>query len=342
MSLDPISTARRLIDVPSPTGSELEVSEVLESILAGLGFECERQQVAEGRFNLLATTADRPRVIFCSHSDTVPPFIASSEDAEYIHGRGACDTKGIIAAMLCAGEELMREGIREFGYLFVVGEETDSIGAKRANEHFADLGSGYVIVGEPTESNFVRASKGAFTAVVTFRGTAAHSAYPERGDSAIVKLVAAVAEINAADWGEHPTLGRGTVNVGVVRGGDRPNIVPALAEAEMIFRTVEPPAEVEARLREIVRRHGGEIARCHGNSPVFMVVPEDRPSIVVAFNTDVPHLGNLGRPLLFGPGSILDAHSADEKIRKDEILRAVSTYRELVISLLRGAGMEGE
>ena len=132
------------------------------------------------------------------------------------------------------------------------------------------------------------------------------------------------------------------MNVGVVRGGERPNIVPAHAEAEMIFRTVETPREVEARLRDIVERYDGEIARCHGNPPVFMVVPGNRPSIVVAFNTDVPHLGNLGKPLLYGPGSILDAHSANEKIRKSEILEAVSTYRDLVVSLLSGEDAEGE
>jgi acetylornithine deacetylase len=336
LPLDPIAIALELIDIPSPTGDEPAVCHALERILRQLGFQCSRQQLDDDRFNLLAVTDERPRVLLCSHTDTVPPFIASSEDDDYVYGRGACDTKGIIAAMISAGERLIDEGVREFGYLFVVGEETDSIGAKRANEHFANIGSEFVIVGEPTESRFVRASKGAFTATVGFGGTAAHSAHPERGDSAIVKLVAALSEINSTDWGHHQLLGTATVNVGVIRGGERPNIVPAKAEAEMIFRCVDPPELVEQQLRSIVGKHGGEILKCHGNPPVFMVVPEGESSVVVAFNTDVPHLGRLGKPLLFGPGSILDAHSEGEKIGKSEILSAVRTYRDLVVSLLQG------
>jgi len=336
LSLDPIALARELIDIPSVTGEELAVTEAIEGVLRKSGFICSRQLLREGRFNLLALTEKTPRVVLCSHTDTVPPFIQSSEDHEYLFGRGACDTKGIIASMLAAGEMLLAAGVQDFGYLFVVGEETDSIGAKLANQNFATLGSEFVIVGEPTESQFVRASKGAFTAAVRFRGTAAHSAYPERGDSAILKMIAALSQVNAADWGEHTILGKATVNIGVVRGGERPNIVPAEAEAEMIFRSVSAPAAVEAQLRSIVEAHDGEIIICHGNAPVFMVVPEGEPSIVVAFNTDVPHLGALGKPLLFGPGSILDAHSENEKIRKSEILSASVTYRDLVVSLLSG------
>lgn len=334
--LDPIALSRRLIDIPSTTGEELRISEVLEELLADLGFRTSRHQVGEQRFNLLAVTDRDPRVLFCSHTDTVPPFIASSEDDEFIYGRGACDTKGIIAAMLAAGEALVADDVRDFGFLFVVGEETDSIGAKTANEQLASIGSRYVIVGEPTESQFVRASKGAFTATIRFHGVAAHSAYPERGDSAIAKLVRALGEIDAFDWGTHPILGKATVNIGVVRGGERPNIVSALAEAEMIFRSVDLPEIVEAKLRSIVEAHEGEIVRCHGNPPTFMVVPEGEPSIVVAFNTDAPHLGRLGKPLLYGPGSILEAHSEGERIGKNEILQAVETYRTLVPSLLSG------
>ena len=146
--------------------------------------------------------------------------------------------------MIAAGERLRADGMNDFAYLFVVGEETDSIGAKRANIEFADLGSEYVLVGEPTESTFARASKGALTCFVRFEGIAGHSAYPERGDSAINKMVAAIAEINVTDWGSHDVLGQATVNVGVVRGGEKPNVIPAEAECEMIFRTVSEPEHV--------------------------------------------------------------------------------------------------
>jgi len=192
-----------------------------------------------------------------------------------------------------------------------------------------------VLVGEPTESHFARASKGALTAFVRFHGVAGHSAYPERGDSAINKMVRAIAEINAATWGSDEVLGKGTVNVGVVRGGEKPNVIPAEAECQMIFRIVEEPEEVRARLEAIIRKHDGEIYVARGNPPQHMIVPDGAPSTVVAFNTDVPHLGNLGKPLLFGPGSILDAHGANEKISKKDLLRAVDTYRQTIGTLCR-------
>ncbi len=336
MPLDAIAFARQLIDVPSPTESELAVGELLERELTRLGFTTRRHDVAPERFNLLALAGGTPRVILNSHIDTVPPWFESSEDEEFIYGRGACDTKGIIAAMIAAGERLRARGVNDFAYLFVVAEETDSIGAKAANIEFGELGSEFVVVGEPTESKFARASKGALTCVIRFEGVAAHSAYPHLGDSAINRMVAAIAEINAHDWGTHEVLGHTTVNVGVVRGGQRPNIIPAEAECELIFRLVTTPEEVELRLGDLVSQHGGRITMSRGNPPQFMLVPEGQPSQVVAFNTDVPWLGALGKPLLFGPGSILDAHGVNEKIAKRDLLAAVTTYEEMVISLLEG------
>jgi acetylornithine deacetylase len=336
MAIDPIRLARQLIDVPSTTENEYDVAVLLESELTRLGFSTRRQDVAPNRFNLYAAAGGQPRVVFNSHIDTVPPWFASYEDDHYIYGRGACDTKGIIAAMLAAGERLLARGVRDFAYLFVVGEETDSVGAKEANEHFGDLGSEYVVVGEPTESTFARASKGAFTAFVRFRGKAAHSAYPELGDSAITKLVAAIAEINSTDWGSDEILGTTTVNVGVVRGGFKPNIVPAEAECEMIFRLVGDLDATRKQLEAILARYDGEITVARGNPPQMMIVPEGQVSRVVAFNTDVPWLGKLGKPLLFGPGSILDAHGAKERIGKQDLLDAVDTYEAMVISLLEG------
>ncbi|HEX7709090.1 MAG TPA: M20/M25/M40 family metallo-hydrolase [Thermoanaerobaculia bacterium] len=334
MPTDPIALARQLIDVPSTTGSEAAVGELLERELRRIGFSVERHAVTDERFNLLARAGGVPRVVFNTHIDTVPPWFASSEDDEFVYGRGACDTKGIIAAMLVAGERLIERGIRDFACLFVVGEETDSIGARSANEAFADLGSEYVVVGEPTESHFARASKGALTCTVRFEGVAGHSAYPERGDSAITHLVAAITEINAADWGSHEILGATTVNVGVVRGGQKPNIIAAEAECEMIFRLVTTPEEVQQRLESIVALHRGTVTAARGNPPQFMTVPEGEPSAVVSFNTDVPWLGNLGKPLLFGPGSILDAHGVNERIRKADLFAAIDTYERLVAKLL--------
>ena len=335
-AFDPIAFARQLIDTPSPTESEFAVGELLERELTRLGFATSRQDVSPTRFNLLALAGGTPRVILNSHIDTVPPWFASSIDDEYLYGRGACDTKGIIAAMIAAGHRLRTRGIDEFAFLFVVGEETDSIGAKAANVAFADLGSQFVVVGEPTESKFARASKGALTVHVRFKGVAAHSAYPHLGESAINRMVAAIAEINHTDWGTHEILGKTTVNVGVVRGGQRPNIIAADAECEMIFRLVTTPEDVQHRLETLIANHDGRITLSRGNPPQFMAVPEGAPSHIVSFNTDVPWLPNLGTPLLFGPGSILDAHGENEKIAKQDLLDAVKTYEEMVISLLEG------
>ena len=336
MTFEPIAFARQLIDVPSPTESELAVGELLDRELSRLGFATRRQDVTPTRFNLLALAGGTPRVILNSHIDTVPPWFASREDDEFVYGRGACDTKGIIAAMIAAGDRLRRRGIDEFAFLFVVGEETDSIGAKAANVAFADLGSQFVVVGEPTESKFARASKGALTCHLSFKGVAAHSAYPHLGESAINRMVAAIAEINSTDWGTHDVLGKTTVNVGVVRGGERPNIIAANAECELIFRLVTTPEDVQHRLDALVANHDGRITLTRGNPPQFMVVPEGAESQVVAFNTDVPWLPSLGKPLLFGPGSILDAHGANEKISKRDLMAAVTTYEEMVVSLLAG------
>jgi acetylornithine deacetylase len=336
MPIDPIALARQLIDIPSTTGDEFAHGEFLEAELSRLDFATRRHEVGERRFNLYAAAGGRPRVVLNTHIDTVPPWFASREDDAYVYGRGACDTKGTIAAMIAAGERLLAGGVRDFAFLFVVGEETDSIGAKKANDEFASLGSEFVVVGEPTESTFARASKGALTCFVKFTGVAAHSAYPELGDSAINRMVAAIAEINRTDWGSDPILGHATVNVGVVRGGEKPNIVPAHAECEMIFRTVTHPDAVLERLTTLLAEHGGTITLSRGNPPQIMVVPQGEKSTVVAFNTDVPWLSNLGRPLLFGPGSILDAHGTNERIAKRELLDAVTRYEEMVIALLEG------
>src|SRR5438094_5567336 len=160
---EPIAFARRLVDVPSTTDHEAAAATFLFDELARLGYDCRKQPVTEARFNVFASAGGRPRVVLNSHIDTVPPWFESSEDEEFVYGRGACDTKGVIASMLAAGEQLRAGGVRDFAYLFVVGEETDSIGAKSANAAFHDLGSEYVLVGEPTESTFARASKGALT-----------------------------------------------------------------------------------------------------------------------------------------------------------------------------------
>lgn len=334
--MDALTLARELIRIPSITEEEFEVGQYLYETLRSIGLSPQRQEVSQRRFNLFAPARGRPRILLCSHIDTVPPFLDLAEDADHIYGRGACDTKGIIAAMLVAASRLIHDGVRDFAVLLVVGEETDSAGAKLANRELAALGSEFVLVGEPTDSRFARASKGALTCTVHFEGVAAHSAYPERGDSAIRKMAEAIGALYASEWGEDPNLGKATVNVGVVRGGVKPNVIAGQAEMQVMFRTAGDPAIVEERLRGVVAPLQGRIVKSQGNPPMFMRAPEGYPSTVVAFNTDIPYLRNLGAPILFGPGSILDAHGAAEKIVKRDVVAAVEVYHRVVSDILSG------
>lgn len=332
---DVVDLARTLIDLPSISGDEAAVVNTIADWCERRGFAVELQEVEPGRFNLLAT-AGEPQVVLSTHVDTVPPFIPAREDGEWLWGRGSCDAKGIAAAMMVAADSARQDG-KGVALLFLIAEETDSVGAKAANQWLSDRRFRWLVNGEPTDSTFVSASKGSMTVYATFDGVAAHSAYPERGDSAILHMVEAIREISACDWGAAPHLGKTTVNVGVARGGEKPNIVPANAVIELMFRATVPRETILRGLEEILGRHRGRVTRTFGNEPTRMHVPAGRPSRVVAFNTDVPHLGALGTPLLYGPGSILDAHSEHERVRRSDLIEAVRTYRAL-IDELEGTG----
>jgi acetylornithine deacetylase len=329
--MNPFELTKKLMEIPSVTGNEKAIGEFLSSHLASLGYRVERQSVSPDRFNLLAFEGDA-RVFLCTHIDTVPPpTIPIREDADFLYGRGACDTKGIIAAMLEAGERVRHEGVTRFGYLFLVGEETDSIGAKAANRLNWD--SEYVIVGEPTENKLARAQKGTMMINLTAAGRACHSGYPEHGTSAIRVLMDLINDCEQADWGSDPILGRGTFNTGTVQGGQAANIVPPSATASMMIRTVEPRAQVEEKMRRIVgNRATMEIVGASDPLPLHVV--DGFETTVVSFGSDAPHLTNTGKRLLIGPGSILDAHTAGEKISKRELMEGVGLYEHLVRKLL--------
>jgi acetylornithine deacetylase len=328
--MTPFELTVKLMSIPSVTGSEREVGEFLSAHLAGLGYRVERQDVAADRFNIIAQAGD-PAVVFCTHIDTVPPILPVREDGDFLYGRGACDTKGIIAAMLEAGEALRRNGVSNFGYLFVVGEETDGRGAKAANT--LKWNSRFVVVGEPTGNKLARAQKGSFWANLTVTGRAAHSGYPEAGVSAIEGLWKVLNDCQNAGWGADPVLGQGSFNIGVFQGGERANIVPAKATASIMIRTVEPRSRIEEKMLAIAGNRA-TIEVITGADPQIMHVVDGFPATVVSFGSDVPYLGNLGKPLLIGPGSILDAHSAEEKISKKELLDGIELYERLVRKLL--------
>jgi len=329
--MNPFELTKRMMSIPSVTGSEREIADFLSSHLSSLGYRVERQDVAGDRYNVFAF-AGEGRVMFCTHLDTVPPStIPVREDDDFLYGRGACDTKGIIASMLDAGDRLRKGGVTNFGYMLLVGEETDSIGAKTANT--LKWNSEYVIVGEPTENKLARAQKGTMMVQLSAAGRACHSGYPEKGISAIQNLWVVLQDCLAGDWGNDPVLGKGTFNVGTFRGGEAANIVPPSATASMMIRTVEPRSQVEEKMRRIVgNRATMEIVGA--SDPLILHVVDGFATTVVSFGSDAPHLPNTGKRLLIGPGSILDAHTAGEKISKKELMEGIDLYERLVRKLL--------
>src|SRR6202047_583091 len=257
--MDAVTLTRQLVDIESISGNEAAVGNYLYGELCRVGYQTRRMPVEGERFNIFATSPEQanPEVIFSTHMDTVPPFIASSEDAGRIHGRGSCDAKGIIATQIAASERLRQEGIH-VGLLFVVGEERDSQGAKVANEYAErqSAQSKYLINGEPTENRIALASKGTLRVEVTASGRMAHSAYPELGESAIDKLIAALSRLLAMPLPSDPEIGPCTLNIGLIEGGRAPNVIPDCAHADLVYRLVGPSDDLR---REILQAAGDQV-----------------------------------------------------------------------------------
>lgn len=327
---------RALIDIESITPNEHEIGNYLFTYLSELAqrFQgtAERIEVEPGRDNLLVRFDD-PIVTLSTHLDTVPPFIPSSEDATHIWGRGACDVKGIIAAMIKASEELLAEGTRGFALLFVVGEERNSAGALHAARK--SYGSRFIINGEPTSNKLALGSKGGLRHEVIARGRMAHSAYPELGESAIEKLLNALERIRKIPMPEDPILGKSTLNIGTISGGRAPNVISDEARAETFIRVV---GDVTG-----LRRDMAAAAAPDAEAHEVLLIPavhlgslEGFETTVVAYTTDIPAFADAwGKPFLIGPGSIHVAHTTEERIPKNELSDAVGIYRRLVERLIR-------
>src|ERR1700681_179225 len=325
---------RALIDIESVTNSEKRVGEFLFTHLSNLAKRhagrVERMEVEQDRFNVIGY-GGQPLVTLSTHMDTVPPFFPSREDEETIWGRGACDAKGIIAAMIAAAEKLLATGKKNFGLLFVVGEEVNGAGALVAARN--PRGSRYLINGEPTENKIALGTKGALRYEITARGRAAHSAYPELGHSAIETLLDVLQAIRAIKLPEDELLGRSTLNIGTIKGGRAPNVIADRAQAEIMFRLVGSAATVREALAEVLA--GRAEGREQYTTPAQRLEPfPGLPTTVVSFTTDIPSFGTAwGKPFLIGPGSIHAAHTADEHISKQQLLQAVEIYAEMVTKL---------
>jgi len=261
----------------------------------------------------------------------VPPYIAPKLEGNKLYGRGACDAKGIAAAMMVAAERLANAGEQRVDLLFVVGEEKGSDGARTANRLAAT--SRFLVNGEPTESKLASGAKGSLRVTVRTNGKAAHSAYPHLGSSAITPMLAVLPTLNEISMPKDDVLGETTFNIGTLRGGTEANIVPALAEAEVMFRLVSDVAPMKSALQRWAKgkaelEFGSHIPPQHFHTiPGFEIAP-------VAYTSDIPLLSRWGTPLLFGPGSIHVAHTPDEHIDVKELRAAVGAYEKIVKALL--------
>ena len=327
--VDVLKLTRQLIDIPSVSGEEFQIGTSLGELLNRLGFHVDLQDISDERSNIIATTEAKPRIVLSTHMDTVPPFIASSEDDDFIYGRGACDAKGIIAAQIAAAEKLRADGFKEIGLLFTVDEEVTSAGAKIANNHSLASSCEYLINGEPTDNRIAIGTKGSLQAIIRTEGRAAHSAYPEQGESAIEKLLDVLEDVRAIDWPRDETFSETTCNIGVISGGTRANVIPDQAEATIQIRLAVESAKVVTLLEETIGvRASIDYKSTH--DPLRLLTVDGFDTMLARFTTDIPYLSNWGRALLIGPGSILDAHTAGEKVRKSDLLRAVDLYADLV------------
>ncbi len=320
---------KALMKIPSVSGDEQKVGAFLGEYLTSLGYEVELQEVADGRKNVIAWASDDPQVFLSTHMDTVPPFIPPTEDDEKIMGRGSCDAKGIIASQIVAAENLRKQGIDKIGLLYTVDEEESGAGARVANEHPIAEKCKYLINGEPTDLDLAIGSKGSLRMTLETKGKAAHSAYPEMGDSAIEKILDVLGDVLKADLPKDEFFGETTLNIGTIKGGLKTNVVAPSAEAGLHIRMVsdlEPVVEILEKA--IAGRAELETMSC--SLPVKMLEVEGFKQKVVRFTTDIPYLTKWGTPLLLGPGSILDAHTSHEFVLKKDLEKCVELYENLV------------
>jgi acetylornithine deacetylase len=329
-----LELARRMIDIESITPNETAMGNFLADRLGEMArrFDgrLERMPVEGQRQNIFVQFGN-PVVVMSTHMDTVPPFIPSSEDDEHIWGRGSCDTKGIIAAMIAAAEEMLQAGQRSFGLLFVVGEERNSAGALAAAT--TPRGSRFLINGEPTENKLAVGSKGALRFEIEARGRMAHSAYPELGESAIEKLLNSLQRIRQIQLPKDELLGPSTLNFGLISGGRAPNVIPDQARAEIFIRVVGDVSQLREQIRSAAKPDA-EANEVLFIPAVHLGTIDGFETTVVAYTTDIPAFGGTwGQPFLIGPGSIHVAHTTEERIPKHQLLESIGLYKQMVTRL---------
>lgn len=327
---DVVALAAELLAIPSLSGNESAAVDFVSRWLVARDWNVTIQEVSKGRGNVWASR-DGGGVTFSTHLDTVPPHIAPRMESDRLYGRGACDAKGIAAAMLAAADRLVKAGEKRIDLLFVVGEELGSDGARAANNLAAT--SRFLVNGEPTESRLASGAKGSLRVTVRTKGREAHSAYPHLGQSAIDPLLDLLPTLRDLPLPSDPVLGDTTVNVGLIKGGTGANIIPAHAEAEMMIRLVGDVAPVKKIIRDWAKGRAQVEFGSHIPAQRFHIV-EGFEVAPMAYTSDIPLLSRWGTPLLFGPGSIHVAHTPDEFISVEELRASVDAYERIARQLL--------
>jgi acetylornithine deacetylase len=330
--MDPIELTRALVDIDSTTGREEAAGKWLSTLLRDRGYEVSEQPVSPGRFNIYARLSPRPRLVFSTHFDCVPPFFPSRLEGGRLFGRGSCDAKGILAAQVAALERLRAAGESRVALLFVVGEERGSDGAQVANDHAPD-GVEFLVNGEPTDNRLGAATRGVLRIRLRAAGRASHSSYPELGESAIDKLLDALVLVRGLELPADPVLGRTHYSIGLIEGGIAPNVISPHASAELLFRIVGEGAHVRKLLRAV--EHFVAVDEVLEVPAVKLHIVSGIETAIFPYTTDIPLLGRWGTPLLLGPGSVHVAHTDDEYVEVDELMTAMDRYGMLAAHLLR-------
>lgn len=374
----PLSLLQSLVSIPSvnPEGAsdselttghfgELEIANALVPFLESIGYEVSLEEVAPGRPNVIARApgdANRPRVLLGPHLDTVgvetmtiEPFAAKINDGK-LWGRGASDTKGPMASMLWGLKQnahLLAEAPVAVDFVGFMGEETQQLGSKHFAQHH---GSEYefAIAGEPTDLEIVHCTKGCLWAQLSAKGFAVHASQPERGENAILKLQDIFSALrNALDSQfskhTHPILGRTTWNLGVFKGGTRPNVVADYAELDLDIRTIPALWEqggAKQLLERLTQDLEVELSYREENPPMevspdhkwIQAIQSAHPSskcVGAPWFSDAAHLNDGGLPAIcLGPGRIEQAHTEDEFISVADFESGCDYFTKLVASFV--------
>lgn len=324
-----IPLTQALIDIPSVSGTEAAVLHYTISWLKSQNFSVRHFPLpplhAGGppRLNVLALRqgASIPdiRVLLFTHLDVVPGTGLGPPKQAHVHGRGAVDAKAQAAGMMLAARAMddMRVAV-----LLVCGEESDHRGVLHASE--LDFRRDVILInGEPTQSRLARTQKGMQKFVLHAQGKSGHSGYPEYGENAVDKLLDALASLHAQKLGGEGE-DRTTMNIGVIRGGIAVNVIPDEAEAEVMFRIAGDPEKVVTAVKQACERANVSVKVENGNRGVSFFVPrgagERLGTVSVSYNTDVAYWkGEYSRAVLFGAGSIHEAHTDDEYVSVEEL-----------------------